>query len=157
MLVGHLAQILGGPFQDFVCLLVITWCHENQRNKLRSLVRQQRLSIDLLMQLQVNSLGWLLYSKTFKCQLVLLVFYDSIAAIHIASNPTYHEGTNHIDIDYHFICEKINVCIKFVHVRTHHQLAPLLTKVLPLAQFQLLLSKIGVKDIYLPSRVLVTL
>lgn len=35
------------------------------------------------------------------------IFYDNKVAIQIAANPMFHEHTNHIEIDCHYIHEKV--------------------------------------------------
>ena len=84
-------------------------------------------------------------------QLVAL-YYDSKAALFISVNLVYHERTKHIEVDCHFIREKIqDGVIKTFHVPTRHQLADLFTKPLAQRQFLYLLSKMNLINIYSSS------
>ena len=57
------------------------------------------------------------------------LYGDNKITIHIAKNAVFHEGTKHIEVDYHIVHQTLEEKIVVMkHVSSGHQLADLLTK-----------------------------
>jgi hypothetical protein len=58
-----------------------------------------------------------------------ILWCDNVSALALASNPVYHARTKHIEVDYHFIHEKVlngDLVLKFIS--TLDQAADIFTK-----------------------------
>lgn len=85
-------------------------------------------------------------------QLSVTISSDSKVALQIAVNPVYHERTKHIEIDCHFIREKIQQgLIQTKYISTYDQPADAFTKGLTKVQHEYLMSKLGFANIFAVS------
>ena len=65
-----------------------------------------------------------------------LVYCDNISAVYMSSNPVQHQRTKHIEIDLHFVRERVSVGdLRVLHVPTSSQYVDIFTKGLPSSVF----------------------
>ena len=80
------------------------------------------------------------------------LYCDTKSAISIAHNPVQHDRTKHIEVDRHFIKEKLDsglICTPYVP--SQGQLADIFTKGLSCPFFERMVSKLGMENTYSPA------
>ena len=73
----------------------------------------------------------------------LTLWCDNLSAISLASNPIFHARTEHIEIDYYFIREKVvnkDIVVRFINTR--NQVADIFTKGHTADRFRALCDKL---------------
>ena len=80
------------------------------------------------------------------------LYCDNRATTSIAQNLVQHDRTKHVEIDRHFIKEKLEAkIVKLPFVKSEDQLADIFTKAVSSRVFYESLSKLDIDDIYAPS------
>jgi hypothetical protein len=74
------------------------------------------------------------------------ILCDNQGAIALAKNPTHHSRTKHIDVQHHFIRERVEAeVIELKYVPTQSMVADVLTKALGKPQHHTLIEKMGLR------------
>jgi hypothetical protein len=74
-----------------------------------------------------------------------LVYCDNVSDVYLSTNPVQHQRTKHVEIDFHFVQEKVaigQVCV--LHVPTTSQFADIFTKGLPSSVFNEFRSSLNI-------------
>ncbi|KAM2045335.1 hypothetical protein ACFX1T_009542 [Malus domestica] len=84
-------------------------------------------------------LAWirqLLFDLHVSLPVPLVIYCDNISAIALSSDPVFHSRVKHIEIDYHFVRERvIRGDLSVQHVYSKKQFADILTKGLSISLF----------------------
>ncbi|KAL0456477.1 UNVERIFIED_CONTAM: Copia protein [Sesamum latifolium] len=143
-------QSTSGYF-TFVGENVVTWLSKKLEVVARSSAEAEYRGIAK----EICELLWirnLMQDLNIKQDNPMRLYCDNKVACNIAHNPIQHDRTKHVEIDRHFIKEKLEAkLIEVPHVRSQDQLADVLTKAKSSQVFHNCLENLRMSDIYAPT------
>ncbi|XP_019096490.1 PREDICTED: uncharacterized protein LOC109130868 [Camelina sativa] len=75
----------------------------------------------------------------------IIVYCDNISAVYLSTNPVQHQRTKHVEIDIHFVRERVALgTVRVLHVPSSHQYADIFTKGLPTPLFNEFRSSLSI-------------
>ncbi|GJS94229.1 ribonuclease H-like domain-containing protein [Tanacetum coccineum] len=90
-----------------------------------------------------------LYTPLF---IATLVYCDNVSAVYMSANPVQHQRTKHIEIDIHFVRDKVAAGhVRVLHVLSRFQYADIFTKGLPYPLFANFRSSLSVRKTPAPT------
>ena len=131
---GYFIQLGGSP---------ISWKTKKQKTVSRSSAEAEYRALAFLTQ-EFIWLKRILAALGVKDDQSMAVCCDSKAAIHIATNPVFHERTKHVEVDCHFVRDEVlSKNIYLHHVSSVQQLAAIFTKPLGRQEYEQFCFKLG--------------
>ena len=77
--------------------------------------------------------------------ILVLIYFVTVKVLCLTKDQMFHERTKHIDVKYHYVRDvvaqgKLKVC----KISTHDNPADMLTKLVPVVEFELCSSLVGI-------------
>lgn len=96
---------LTGGFFIYLGSNLVSWSSKKQKTISRSSAEAEYMQLTY----NVAKLSWLRYLfKDLHLHLVHpQIWCDNISSIALASNPVFHAQTKHLEVDYHYVTEKV--------------------------------------------------
>ncbi|XP_073351893.1 uncharacterized protein [Aegilops tauschii subsp. strangulata] len=125
-----------GVFAFFFGPNLISWCARKQATVSRSSTEAEYKAL-------ANATAEILWVQSMlkevgvKVKQAPCLWCDNLGATYLSANPVFHARTKHIEIDFHFVRERVaqkELDIRFIH--SQDQLADGFTKALPVRSFE---------------------
>ena len=125
----------------------ISWCSRKQATVAKSSTEAEYVALSIATQ-EAIWLRRLLVDLGFVVDCSTTIFEDNQGAIELSKNPKHHNRTKHIDVNYHFVRERVatkevNIC----YCPTNDMLADMLTKGVTRNVHSKFCDLLGVKNI----------
>nr|GEY44007.1 hypothetical protein [Tanacetum cinerariifolium] len=133
-----------GRFAIYLGSNLISWTARKQRTVSRSSTKAEYKALaDTIVEL--TWLQALLNELEIRSSSTHILWCDNLGATYLSANLIFHARTKHVEIDYHFVREKIaQGDLRVQHISTHDQIADIFTKPLLTSRFLFLRSKLQV-------------
>lgn len=133
-----------GGYCVFLGNSLISWSSKKQSVVARSSTESEYRSLAQ----HAAEMSWLqelLSELKFKCSSIPVIWCDNQSPSALASNPVYHARTKHIELDVHFVRDKVlDKKLEIRYIPSVEQIADCLTKSLPIPRFRYLVDKLNV-------------
>ncbi|GKA26415.1 putative RNA-directed DNA polymerase, partial [Tanacetum coccineum] len=133
-----------GGFAIYLGSNLISWTARKQRTVSRSSTEAEYKALADT----VAELTWLqalLNELGIRSSSTPILWCDNLGATYLSANPIIHARTKHVEINYHFVREKVaQGDLRVQHISTHDQIVDIFTKPLPTPRFLFLRSKLQV-------------
>jgi len=141
------------PFRPHLPPIIVSysatiWCLGLPNARSRSLIPAQRLSIVLSHILWLRLAGSVSCFRSIMClSSAMIVYCGNISAVYMTANLVHHRRTKHIEIDIHFIRDKVALGqVRVLHVPSTQQFADIMMKGLSVQLFTDFRSSLCVRD-----------
>ena len=125
----------------------VSWCSKRQSSVAKSTTEAEHIALSLAVQ-EAIWLQRLLFDVGYEIDSPTTLYEDNQGAIELSKNLKFHNRTKHIDISYHFICERVlSKEISVTYCSTDNMLADVMIKGLTRDNFEKFRSSLNVHPV----------